>query len=60
MQDMHAQRRILGVAAVLEPPLHADSNEGMVMKLIILVREGGRIPRKPIQIRVNLFQNKSI
>ena len=50
----------MGVAAVLEPPLHADSNEGMVVKLIILVREGGRIPRKPIQIRVNLFQNKSI
>ena len=56
MQDMHAQRRILGVAAVLEPPLHADSNEGMVVKLIILVRKGGESLESPSRLELICFK----
>ena len=38
--------------------VYADSNEGMVVKLIISVGQGEKkTPRKPTQVRVNWFQN---
>ena len=41
--------------------VYADSNEGMVVKLIISVEQGEKkTPRKPTQVRVNWFQNFQI
>ena len=38
--------------------MNTDSNEVMVVKLIISAGQGGKkTPRKPTQIRVNLLQN---
>ena len=40
--------------------IYANSNEGMVFKLVVLLEQGVKTnPRKPTHIRVDLFQKSS-